>query len=255
MVRSNNLKYLLNSIKAPIDKNIKFIEEGHYYIYKDKKVNISVTGFISKFFGTFNADDAIDKLFKRPPELRGKYKDISREDIKKMWEDESKEASNIGTQKHKIIEDYIRYNIVINDKALFNMIYFDNIMQQKGYIKCEPEKILYSKKYDIAGMCDMIYKHNDGHYALADWKNCKKITSKCIEKALDPISDLNNCNYHKYCLQLNMYRYIGNTEYKVFNNKIDKMFVVNVNQNLDKPKIYEIPIMDEYIIKILNTLT
>ena len=77
-----------------------------------------------------------------------------------------------------------------------------------NYICLEAEKVIASPKLGIAGTVDLLLKKDNQLY-IADWKFVREIKYNNIwRKAKFPIQHLDDCNYYKYVLQLNLYSYI-----------------------------------------------
>lgn len=254
----NITEYKPKSLSCEMDKRIEYNEKEHVYLYKGEKIKTSVTKLIEKFFSKFDGKKVATEILCRPVKFRGKYKDMNLCEIIKSWEDEGKSASEIGRKAHEKLEIFFNGNKVTNfNNAFKNAIKFDGYMLKKGYERCEPEKKLCYPEYDIAGMCDMIYYNKEKDiFALVDWKNCKEIKTKSKKKemALDPISHLPDCNYSKYLLQLNMYAFIGNSDYyrDIFNNKIKKLYLVNIQNDKPQPEVFKLPIIQNDILNILE---
>lgn len=236
---------MVKSLECEIDKDIKFYEKYHIYEYKGEKVKNSVTQFISKFFEKFDSEKVVEGILSRPNYLRGKYKDLTKQEILDMWEYKRNNSCEEGTKVHKSVEDFILTGKKYDGQAFLNAHNYIQEQLKNGFILCEPEKILYLKEKDLAGQCDCVLYHKEKDYfKLVDWKNCEQIKKKGFKgkKALKPIENLEDCNFVKYSLQLNIYKYIANSEnYKeAFQGKVKEMEIVNIHKNLDSYKTYKV---------------
>ena len=70
---------------------------------------------------------------------------------------------------------------------------------------------------------------------------------RCIKTENDfgcmcyPLNHIPDCSYWKYALQLNVYRFILETEYEL---NVSAMFLAVVHPSITTPRILEVPRMD-----------
>ena len=91
-----------------------------------------------------------------------------------------------------------------------------------------PEKIIYNEELGLAGMIDLIIER-DGELYLVDYKTNKAIHKNGYrgKKAKSPISELDDCNYSKYILQLNIYAHM----LKLQGYKIGGMILLHLKED------------------------
>ena len=98
------------------DKNITFQEKGHIYNVNGDTKYTSVTTWVKNKFEKFDSDKIIDTMMNSPKWTTNKYYGMTKYEIKQLWNKNGKEASEKGTQMHKLFEDY--YNeIQINEQS------------------------------------------------------------------------------------------------------------------------------------------
>jgi ATP-dependent exoDNAse (exonuclease V) beta subunit len=246
------MKSLLEKNKHERDERIAFEEKTHtYYVDGSSDGIISVTMIIKEYFPKFDPDIILKKMKNK----NEKYPNMNDSQIKKLWIENSINASKNGTKLHKLIENY--YNSIENDKSEENLTEFKYFLNFHSTIKnyLEPyrtEWSIFDGQLGLAGQVDMIYKKKDGTYCLYDWKRVKEIKRDNIfEKGIGKLSDLDNCNYNHYSLQLNIYKRLLETRYDI---KISEMFLVILhpeNKNYILEKVYDI---DKYIDSIFSDL-
>lgn len=238
----------------PRDYNLKFDEATHTYTINGDSNYKSVTTWIHDFFPRFNSDLIIKKM-------RGgknwtpdnQYYNMLDSEIKDLWANNGKDASEKGTEMHLNIEYY--YNKVpvseIFKKTIEYKMFLKFLTDHSNYKPYRTEWAIYSKKYLLAGSIDMIFKdpENNDKVIIADWKRCKEIKySNKWEKGYEPLSNIDNCNYWHYTLQLNVYKTMLETNYGL---KVSCMFLVVIHpNNEDTYKKIKIPIIDEPIRKM-----
>ena len=226
------------------DKNVYFVSEGHkYYINGYDKDVLSCTTYISKYFGNFNSDDVINEIVAK--QENPKYKNMGKEDIKKLWEEENKEAQDLGTKLHSEIEEYYNLSKPEQDEKLSKPVSKDyelflNFVRENKDLKVyRTEWIVYSNELKLAGSIDCVFKNEDGTISIYDWKRTKKIKYEGYNNSMAcyPFLHLADCNYSKYSLQLNLYRIILE---KFYNFKVRDMFLVCLHPSQENYKMYKI---------------
>jgi len=188
-----------------IDSEIELIEPGHRYILKsDPEFKFtSCTAFIDYFFKPFDKIAIANKLTATHPN----YKGMSPETLIAQWD----QVAVSGTNIHKEIEDYIKNNSapeLHKSKSAIEMIKKIDLCA----FEIQPEVRVYSKEIGLAGSIDLlIYDKRTKQYHIRDWKTNKKIEMKSYGNKVgthSATSDIMDCNYYHYSLQLSLYRFI-----------------------------------------------
>lgn len=234
-------------VKHPSGKEIVYNDERHEYTV-DNIPFISVTTLLGEFFPKFDADRVSFFVARK----EGKTK----EEVLEEWGRIRDEACDFGNLVHNYLEAKIKdeeLHLPRNQKESRCLHIIDTNWDKINSLGTlvDSEKIVASLTHKIAGTVDAIARDGNGDIVLIDWKTNKKIEkkSKYSKKALDPISHLNDANYTKYSLQLNLYKYIIESE--GYGRKVSKMYIVHV-----KPRslvIYEIADMQDEIKSILES--
>lgn len=232
------------------DSRISFDEKTHtYYVDGSSDGIISVTTLIHKNFPKFDSDTILKKMKNK----KEKYPNMSDEQIKKSWSDNAFNASKNGTKMHKMIENY--YNGIDNEKEDENLPEFKHFLNFNSYNNLEPyrtEWSIFDGELELAGQVDMLYKKQDGTYALYDWKRVKEIKKdNPFEKGIGKLSNLDHCNYVHYSLQLNIYKRLLETRY---NMKVSEMCLVILHPDNQTYILEKVNNMDKYIDIIFNDL-
>ena len=231
----------------PFDNNVFFVPDGHkYYINNDNTDVISCTSFISKFFGNFNSDDVINDIVIN--QQNPKYFNMTKDEIKNLWETENKLAQDLGTQLHSKIEDF--YNLPDNLKKSFktddkDFSFFLNFFNDFKTLKIfRTEWIIYYDILKIAGAIDCVFINDDGSLSIYDWKRTKNIHLSGFNNAMAtyPFLHMPDCNFSKYSLQLNLYRIILE---KFYNFKVKEMFLVSLHPSQDNYKLFKVNRLDK----------
>jgi ATP-dependent exoDNAse (exonuclease V) beta subunit len=198
-----------------IDK-ITFTEEGHTYVDSNNKKYVSVTTLIHKAFHQFDTENIAQK--------KADKLGISKEELLLEWENKGLVGRTNGTRLHEFAENYIlNKNELyqandINEKIRFNSsISMINRLNELFHpIINEPEKLVFSPGFSLAGSIDWLMKINDNNYIILDWK----ILSKDLAKEgfnnqtgiILPTLNIQDSNYWHYALQLQIYELLLKSE-------------------------------------------
>jgi len=210
--------YLANKNKHELDSHILFDEPTHVYTIDGDSDYMSATTFVHSHFGHFDADKIIDKMMKGRNWKPGyKYYGMTKEEIKEMWSQNGKEASEAGTKMHYDIECF--YNECPNENNSIEYQYFKNFQEAYSHlIPFRTEWTVFDKELKIAGSIDMIFQNEDGSLQIYDWKRCKDISKTTAYMKYSKnkiISHIPDTNFWHYSLQLNVYKFILEKNYGV----------------------------------------
>ena len=254
------------------DKNIKLIEYCHRYIVNEKMYE-SVTAFINSHFSKFDADSVIKNMGRGGGNFNksSKYRGMTPYEIKKAWRENGAEQARLGTRLHSDIECFMNNDIRDDDIQIdythqdllsiyefesentrdevdpkgrsiqsVEWSYFLNFVRDHAeYKPYRTEMKIYSEQLKIAGSIDMLYKNSDGSFSIFDWKRSKEIQKYNMYKKFsktESVKNLPDLNFVHYSLQLNLYKYILETNY---NFKIKDLILVQLHPNFKNYKLYE----------------
>lgn len=219
-------------IKYSEDKKVVFKSENHTYYLGDKRLT-SVTSLLSEYKNEFDSDFFSKKIAKRD----GK----TQQEVLDEWSFKAKKSCDIGTNIHKIFEDYFLNNYsIIDDEYKFDIecqdpLYFldqnkkvkvalkfiNDFFKTKRLIPYKSEYIVYNEK--IAGQVDMICKDAKGNFYILDFKTNSEIQTYSYGKKMTGVlSNIDDCSYWHYTLQLSIYKAL----LKKIN--VSKIFLVHI---------------------------
>ncbi len=112
---------------------------------------------------------------------------------------------------------------------------------ESSFPDCKPYRTewkIYDEERGIAGCIDFAAIDKYGDLILFDWKRTEnlKMENKW-EKGLGIFSHLDNCNFVKYTLQLNTYRYILERRYGLH---VKQMFLVILHEDNENWMLHEV---------------
>ena len=223
--------------------HIMFFEDGHKYVnMEDRSTYMSVTQLIEKVKPDVNWD--FWAVYKHLQDVTGakprhnkdketlfyknKWVHYSRfskeaEAKRKEWNDKADVAKERGTFLHLYLENLFNNKVIAIPNGYSvrgaNRFYKDHRHLKPVYA----EMIVGDDQYMIAGQVDRPFLVKPGVIDIYDFKTDEEIKqSNRFESLKAPVNDLDDCNFSKYTLQLNLYRWIieKNTKYKVRNLKI-----------------------------------
>lgn len=237
------LTYLANLNKHPRDDAIQRetrISEKTGKSYQVWTINgdgfyKGVTSYVGSLFQEFDADKVIDKMMASPKWSESPYYGMTKEEIKKQWEDKGKKAAEDGTAMHYSIECYYNKEDLSEDE---NQKYLLENEEYQQFMKFEQdfgvstsgmkpyrtEWLVYHEDLKIKGIIDMVYENDDGTLSIYDWKRVKNLQKfNKWQSAKEPVNHVPDSNYWHYCLQLNVYKKILEDKY---GKKVKEMYLV-----------------------------
>ena len=250
--------------KLKVFDKYKFFENGHYYTYKDKKVGVSVTKYISQFENEFDSDTLSQKVADK--------NGISQFEVLNEWKRKGEYSCLKGTAIHEWLQDnyanreykfdlsqleeYPEY-YKIEDIEHLKQMAIDFINDYKNrYILIGDEILCGIPDFDIASAIDLLfYDTINNEVVLADiktntdlkgWKN----TPSYVKKMLQPLEDIKDITFEHYKIQLSIYRYF--LEEYAHIPISDNMFIVYLSEKEKNYNIIQIPYLKNEVEKILK---
>lgn len=238
---------LLQSVhRHPRDAFIQFHEEGHVYtIHGETGKYISTTSLVHEQFPCFDGSKIADSIVRkgRTQDPKDKYYGLNKEQILKMWDNNSREASSQGTKIHYDIECFSNGMTVSNDSIEFKQ--FLQFRQDYAHLKpYRTEWTVFYEEYKICGSIDMVYYNEKTQsYEIYDWKRSREIVyddSYGKTASTSGLEHLPDTNYWHYSLQLNIYKRILEDKYGI---RITGMYLICLHPEHDTYERIEIRVL------------
>ena len=93
----------------------------------------------------------------------------------------------------------------------------------------------------VAGQIDALFLDADWKLVIVDWKRVRSMRTEGYDPLRYPLEQLADCNYWIYSLQLNLYRYILETEYAF---DVSRMYLAVAHPEQSLPRLVEVPRLD-----------
>jgi hypothetical protein len=233
---------------------IVFKEAGHEYVWPQTFAKLtSVTTKLKEMQNEF------------PEEELHKYAEkhnLPVEYVRAKWDDQKRIGLELGNWLHLKLEGILQYKIPdikltkesTTTKQLIKDQYIRNYTKQiNAYLRFLKRNNLHYLGSEIvvgntlyAGQIDCLLKQ-----CIHDFKNDKEIEfHNQFQKMKPPFDDLDDCNWNKYCLQVNAYHFLLPEEIK--SNFTQQHKIIAFNRNLTKFHVYPVPDMQERIKLLFN---
>ena len=223
----------------PRESRVTFAEAGHIYTVDGQRVPRSVTSLVHSFADEFDAARIVDAMGV-PVEDRAA--------LLRQWELNGKVQRARGHLLHFHAESLLNGCQVEEPHSpefrQASTVYREFIMAL-GLQPFRTELCIFHCGLRVAGSVDLLCRDpSDGSLVIFDWKRSKEIRTDTVRSMRPPLQHLPDCNYWHYALQLNMYRYILESEYGF---RISRMYLAIVHPSLTKPRVMMVPRMEDDI--------
>jgi hypothetical protein len=237
------------------DARIRFFEEEHYYEIDGARAPRSVTALVHQFETAFDGPRVAARMQRssrwttRCEEFRKADGEImTPEEMAEHWKRNGRVQAARGTLMHYQIEQWLNgYSIAEPHSFEFRCFlrFVDDFLAPRRIVPFRTELSIFHCGLRCAGQIDFLaYELSTESYVLFDWKRCKKLEtdSPYNERLKAPLDHLPKCNYVLYALQLNIYRYILESEYGL---RISAMYLAVFHPNGRGPVCAEVPRLEE----------
>ncbi len=199
---------------------ITFTEDDHSYIDSFGIEYISTTTLIHQAFEPFNAETVA--------QTKSAKTGVPAEQYLQEWQ----ASSRTGTRMHENCERQILNRISEmhqpesdEERLRFRAAWREVEKIKNAFAVLEPEKIIFSPRFLIAGSVDLLAYRN-GEFFIFDWKNIKELRYQAFGNRTGlhlTTQHLPDANFYHYSLQLAIYEWILKTEgYIPFNATVHK---------------------------------
>lgn len=228
---------------------ITFYEHKHKYIFRGNTSSpTSATAILKRYTKPFDLEYQAMKTAQK----RG----VTQAEIIAEWKASGEAGSAKGTLFHKYAEDYTSNRVFPNktSKVLKKQMksFYRKYVVTGRLLPVVSEFVLGDKDLMIAGMIDQLfYSTDDNLFHIYDWKTNKKVDMNSPWKNYfkPPISHVEECEFTKFSLQLDIYKYVltRNTDLE-----LGKNCIVWINEKNEDFKLIECADMQKEAKKLLG---
>jgi hypothetical protein len=196
-------------------KGLTFKEKEHKYFYEEKPINKSVSGLIENYYPKFDSKAVSEKI--------AQFKGVSPEELRASWKMSGDTACNIGNKAHLFGEFYPYNRNMIPETGMEKAIVSFWESLPDFIVPFQMELRMFHKDFLFAGTADILLLNTlNNTFYLADYKTNKDLFKNYKEeKMYSHFSELLNCPFNKYQLQLSYYQILfEQTGYKVAGRKL-----------------------------------
>lgn len=197
--------------------------EHKYHHRTTGKIYKSVTTTLTSIEPQFDSEAVSLAISKQAnSNKQERYIGLSQAQILEFWQMLNDEANVYGTMVHDIVERYLLANKFYfpdeTPQGEFEWAVIDsyNALKIDEGIAVWPERILFSEKYELAGMSDLIIDIDEVFFDVWDWKTniafefYNHFGNQTLYK---PFDHLQACHWSVYTLQLSVYAYLYELEF------------------------------------------
>lgn len=243
------------------DKDLFFYDKEHIYIYKNQYQLKSVSEVVDIFFEPF--DEIYWSLRKSRDNNISQIKQLE------LWECKGNQSKEVGTFMHRQIQACFNglpldmfYNFEYNGSEYHYKVtiditdelrYFMQFVKDYDIKPFRTEWSIYDLDLKIAGTIDLICR-NDDAFDIFDWKRSIhiNINERIYGYGINGLYDVGDTRFNKYCLQINLYRYILEKNYGI---RVNNMYLVVLHSAYSDYIVFDVPNMDEEVKIIVRHLT
>jgi hypothetical protein len=211
--------------KLQVFNGVTFFPEGHRYLYHSQGEAsplelLSVTTFLDRFVPEFPRDETAERVAQK------KNRPVA--DILEDWDRKRDLSCEKGHLFHTFAEQYLA-NKHLSDptpeliekygedpfggalRVLFQQFKAFVTLSSRSLVPVKSEWVIGDREWRLGGMIDQLYYNRKSRQLeIWDWKTNGKLTmSNPFGRSLEPpLAHLSDCHWHKYSLQLALYRAI-----------------------------------------------
>ncbi len=245
-------RVLLLKTRNPFSREdrVVFHDADHTYFVDGIRAPRSVTGLVHSFASEFDPVRALRcmKLGRNWEEKRQEMLDqglgTSDEEILARWACNGRVQSKRGQLLHVHAEQLLN-GLEIEEPHSPEFLQLRSIYQSLLLLGLTPyrtELCLFHVGLRLAGQIDALFLDRDWKLVIVDWKRIRELRSDNPHGSLlYPLGHFPDSNYWTYALQLNMYRYILETEYCL---DVSRMMLAVVHPDIALPRLIDVPRLD-----------
>ena len=244
------------------DSRIVFEAKAHMYYVDGVRCPHSVTSFLHQFVEEFDPEAVVTSMQSRSdwPARSMSYRKedgslMQKDEIIAAWAKNGQVQRARGHLLHYHAEQHLNgRDIDLPHSPEFQQVRLASArFFNEGWYPFRTEFAMFHGRTRLAGQADLLCRDVDGNIILVDWKRIRELKySNAYRSLKPPLSHLPDCNYSMYCLQLNLYARILESEYDF---RVVRMILAIVHPAREVPELIECPKMPAEIDSLLAQAT
>jgi hypothetical protein len=248
----------------PLD--IIFREKKHTYSSAFNPNHVSVTTVLKDYQQPFDVESILPKYAKKNGYTE-KY-------VRQKWDDQRNLGTEIGSWLHIQLENQLQNKVpdlsyLITkeptiEKHFIKQQYLSNYhIQIAKYLKFVKDQTYLGSEIIVgneknAGQIDTLFLEgiddfkNDKNIDFESWSYTNWQGEKISKKMLPPFQDLDDCNWNKYCLQINFYHFLLPEEVKAKFTRLHR--IIKFDRYSQDFEVHEVPDWQERIKQLYNDI-
>lgn len=226
------------------DSNVLYDGKQHSY-YLSNLVLQSMTNFVDNCFPEYNLKEMASKIATQRGKRLATFMSI--------LDRKGNERRDSDTELHSKIESFYQHKFVEEDDTFRLFKIFANQITLNPF---RTEWHIYDKDLSLAGTIDLVDYSND-KFTIYVWSTSDKliengmavVKNKYDQKALPPISHLDDCAYNRYALQLSLYKYILEKNYGI---EVSELRLGIFHPAYNKPYVLKIPYLKNEVETLMS---
>ena len=242
----------------PRTHRVSFDAESHTYTIDAQVAPRSVTGLLHAFATDFNADRALiamragHRWQERCASLEASGLGTSDSDFVDRWHMAGLVARNRGTLLHRHAEQAANGRVVQEPHSpeFAQVLQLFSAFEHNGWTPYRTELNVFHNGLRCAGQPDLLCEDAGGRIVIVDWKRVKDLPCENAHASfLYPLDHLPDASWWKYALQLNVYCFFLETEYR---RAVASMWLACVHPELSMPRLVQVPRMTAEMCAIME---
>lgn len=231
----------------PREDRVTFYEADHSYFVDGVRVARSVTSLLHEYATPFEPSRALACMKRRDWDAKREAMEqqglaTSDHDILARWRRNGEVQSKRGTLLHHHAECLLNGVEVDEPSPEFTQVQaLYRALLLRGMKAHRTELCVFHCGLRVAGQIDALFLDAEGKLAIVDWKRVRNLRTDGFDPLRYPFDNLPDTNLWLYSLQLNLYRYILESEYGL---AVSGMFLAVVHPELPSPRLMEVPRLD-----------
>ena len=234
----------------PRENRIEFREHDHKYFVDGQLVPRSVTGLLHEYSAGFDPSRALASMKHgrnwdaKRLEMDEQGLGTSDAEILARWSRNGEVQSRRGQLLHHHAECLMNgVSVQEPHSPEFKQVcQIHTALLSQGMVPYRSELCIFHRGLCVAGQIDALFTDATRRLVIIDWKRVRALRTEGSDPLRYPLDRMPDSNYWIYSLQLNLYRYILETEYAF---DVSAMYLAVVHPEQPLPRLIEVPRLDE----------